>query len=133
MIERMNERITIQRSTVSTDQYGNHKNTWSDCFTCWAYASTFNQDEKESAAVTVDERGITFEIRYCSELASIDSTIYRVKFHNEIYNIESVDMMNWQRKSIKLKCTKNLIQPAAPVTPTTPVTPAEPGTQEPNE
>ena len=106
MIERMNERITIQKSAVTTDQYGNHVKGWTDYFSCWAYASTFNQDEKESAAVTLDERGITFEVRYCSQLKPVDSVSYRAIFHDEIYNIQSVDMMNWQRKTIKLKCRK---------------------------
>lgn len=106
MIERLNERITIQKSTVETDRYGNHKKAWSDYFSCWAYASTFNQNEKESAAVTLDERGITFEVRYCSELEPVTSAEYRAIFHDEIYNIEAVDMMNWQRKMIKIKCRK---------------------------
>lgn len=106
MIERMNERVKIQKSTVAVDQYGNHKKTWTDYFTCWAYASTYNQDEKESAALTLDERGITFEVRFCSELEPVTSVTYRAIFHNEIYDIQSVDMMNWQRKTIKLKCRK---------------------------
>lgn len=106
MIEHLNERITIQKSTVATDRYGNHKKTWTDYFTCWAYANTFDQAERESAAVTLDERGITFEVRFCSELEPVDSVEYRAVFHDEIYNIESVDMMNWQRKAIKLRCRK---------------------------
>jgi len=106
MIELMNERITIQKSTASVDQYVNHKKAWTDYFSCWAYASTFGQDEKESAAVTLDERGITFEVRYCSQLKPVDSVSYRAVFHDEIYDIQSVDMMNWQRKTIKLKCRK---------------------------
>ena len=106
MIERLNERITIQKSTVTTDRYGNHKKTWTDYFTCWAYANTFDQAERESASVTLDERGITFEVRFCSELESVDSVEYRAVFHDEIYNIESVNMTNWQRKTIKLRCRK---------------------------
>ena len=105
MIERMNERITIQQSTVTMDQYGNRVKSWADYFTCWAYASTFVKDEQPDVTTT-DQRGITFEVRFCSELADIDSVTYRAIFHDEIYNIQSVDMMNWQRKTIKLKCQK---------------------------
>ena len=43
MIEKLNERITIEKSTVVTDKVGNHRNTWEEYFTCFAYASTYNQ------------------------------------------------------------------------------------------
>lgn len=105
MIERLNEIITIQKNSVTTDQYGNHKNVWTDYFICHAYADTYLKEE-EAEVTTSDERSITFEVRYCSELAGITSTGYRVLFHDENYNIESVDMMNWKRKTIRLKCRK---------------------------
>ena len=105
MIEKLNEKITIQRDTVVVDKYGNHKKQWTDYFTCHCYANTYVKEE-EDGVTTTDERSITFEVRFCSELAGITSTGYRVLFHGETYNIESVDMMNWQRKSIHLKCRK---------------------------
>lgn len=105
MIERMNEKITIQHHEVTVDQYGNHLKEWTDYFTCWAYASTMAKDEQPDVTTT-DQRGITFEVRFCSELEPITSDSYRVIFHDEIYDIESIDMMNWMRKTIKLKCRK---------------------------
>ena len=105
MIERMNEKITIQKQTVTIDDYANHVRDWADYFTCWAYASTQAKDETPDVTTT-DQRGITFEVRFCSELEGITSDSYRVIFHDEIYNIQSVDMMNWMRKTIKLKCQK---------------------------
>lgn len=105
MIERMNEQITIQRQTVMVDEYANHKRDWIDYFTCWAYASTFAKDEQPDV-MTTDQRGITFEVRFCSELENLTSDQFRIIFHDEIYDIQSVDMMNWQRKIIKIKCQK---------------------------
>lgn len=105
MIEKLSEIITIQKNTVTMDRYGNHKNVWDDYFTCHAYADTYIKDEDESVT-TSDERGITFEVRYCSELAGITSIGYKVIFRGETFNIESVDMMNWNRKTIRLKCRK---------------------------
>lgn len=106
MIERLNEKIIIQQSTVTADEYENRVKDWTDYFTCWAYASTFAKDETPDVTTT-DQRGITFEVRFCSELSAITSDQYRVIFHDEVYNIESVDMMNWMRKTIKLKCRKD--------------------------
>ena len=105
MIEKLNVRITIQKDCVAVDKYGNHVKFWADYFSCWAYANTFQQEEKDDV-VTSDGQGITFHVRFCSELAGITSTGYRVIFHDEIYDIESVDMMNWQRQMIHLKCQK---------------------------
>jgi SPP1 family predicted phage head-tail adaptor len=106
VIERLNERITIQHNTVVADRYGNHRNEWTDHFICHAYASTYVKEENESSAVVNDERVIIFEVRYCSELRNITSNGYRILFHGEAYNIESVDMMNWQKRMIHLKCRK---------------------------
>ena len=47
MIEKLNERITIEKSTVVTDKVGNHRNTWEEYFTCFAYASTYQAQEDE--------------------------------------------------------------------------------------
>ena len=106
MIERLNERILIQINSTSMDQYGNHIQQWVDYFTCSAYANTYVKEEDAEGIIIQDVRTITFEVRYCSELRNISSTGYRVLFHGEAYNIESVDMMNWQKRMIHLKCRK---------------------------
>lgn len=101
----MNERITVQKTAVVVDSIGNHLNTWEDYFSCATYASTYEAEEK-SGEVTTEERTITFSVRYCSELKNISSTGFRVIFHGDVYNIASVDMMNYDRKEIKLLCRK---------------------------
>ena len=105
MIEKLSEKITFQKDSVSVDQYGNHKKAWTDYFSCHAYAITYVREEKDGVTTT-DERSIVFEVRYCSELAQVTSTGYRIIFHDEIYDIESVDMMNWNRKMIHFSCRK---------------------------
>lgn len=104
-IGRMNERITIQKHEVVVDKYQNHSNEWNDYFSCYTYASTYTANE-DGDPVTSEERSITFEVRYCPELKDITSTEYRVLFHDEAYNILSVDMMNYQKKEIRLTCRK---------------------------
>ena len=106
MIEKLNEKITFQHHEVTADDYGNHRKTWTNYFTCSTYASTFMKDEAAPAATTDDQRQITFQCRYCSELALVTSTEYRVMFRGDVYNILSVDLMNYQRKMIHFKCQK---------------------------
>ena len=106
MIEKMNERITIQQNTVIVDKYGNHKNGWTEYFSCAAYASTYQYDREKESVITEAEQTVIFEVRYCSELKNLDSTHYRILFHGDSYNIQSVDMMNYQRKKTRIRCQK---------------------------
>ena len=103
-IARFNERISIQKNTVVTDKYGNHKNVWTDYYTCFTYASTYQYDKENEAATTTEERTINFEVRYCPELEDLDSTHFRVAFHGDVYDIQTVDFMNYQRKTIRIVC-----------------------------
>lgn len=103
MIEKLNERITIEKSTVVTDKVGNHRNTWEDYFTCFAYASTY-QAQEEEGEVTAEQKSVVFTVRWCSETRGLTSTGFRIRFREQLYNIESVDPMNYQKKILKIHC-----------------------------
>ena len=103
-IARFNERVTFQRNEVIIDKYKNHVNVWTDYYSCYTYASTYQYDREENGVVIREEQTITFEVRYCSELKNLDSTHFRVMFHGDVYNIQNVDAMNYQRKTIKVLC-----------------------------
>ena len=49
---------------------------------------------------------ITFQVRYCPELAAVTSTGYRILFHDAVYNIRSVDRMNCQKQELRFACRK---------------------------
>lgn len=104
-IARMNERITIQKNTAVVDAIGNHLNRWEDYFSCYTYASTYEAHETGNEVMD-EECSVVFSVRYCRETAAVTSTGFRVSFHGAIYNILSVDPMNYQRKEIKLHCRK---------------------------
>lgn len=106
-IARFNEKITFQKNTVYEDQYKNRRNRWDDYFTCYAYASTFSGEEEEGE-VTYENRVVTFETRYCSELKGVKSTGYRILFRGEIYDIESIDPMNYQNQTMKFKSRREV-------------------------
>ena len=103
-IARFNERLTIQKNVVTVDEYKNHLNIWTDYFSCYTYASTFQSDREREEAVTSEERTISFEVRYCTDLQDLDSTHYRVVFHGDQYDIQTVDFMNYQKKVIRIMC-----------------------------
>lgn len=104
-ISKLNERIVIEKNAVIVDAVGNHKNTWTEYFSCHAYASTYQAEEREEATAT-EERSVTFTVRWCRETSAVTSTGFRVRFRGEVYDIESVDLMNYRKREVRLKCRR---------------------------
>ena len=103
---RLTERIEFQKNTITMDEYGNKEPSWQPYFSCYAYADTNVVSEDTPGVVTLEERGITFETRYCPELAAVTSIGYRIVFHGEPYDIQSIDMMNYQKAIIRFGCRR---------------------------
>ena len=102
----LNTRIVVQRNSLITDQYGNHKNAWEPYWSCYATVSGETPKEDSEAGQIVDDSRVDFTIRYCRASAAITSTGFRVLFHGELYDILGVNHMNYKRKAIKLLCRK---------------------------
>lgn len=102
----LNVRITIQKNEVVTDSIGNHKNTWTDWYSCSATISSESPNESTDAGMIVDDSKIDFTVRWCKDAAAITSTGYRVAYNGDTYNILGIDHMNNKRKAIKLKCQR---------------------------
>lgn len=102
----LNVKITVQKNSVVVDSIGNHKNVWTDWYTCAATISGESPNESTDAGMIVDDSKIDFTIRWCKNAAEINSTKYRVVYGNDTYNILGIDHMNNKRKSVKLKCQK---------------------------
>ena len=105
-ISLLNEKIMIQKTVVTSDDIGNRKNAWEDYYSCFATIGGEGGSEKAEAGQTLDGANITFTVRYYSGLVNIVSTGFRILFRGEIYNILSVDHMNWKKKSLKFRCEK---------------------------
>lgn len=102
----LNVKITIQKNEVITDSIGNHRNTWTDFYSCFATVSGEGGTEKAVTGMIVDEPNISFSVRYCKRLSGIDSTKCRIVFDGDVYNIISIDHMNFKKKCLKFKCEK---------------------------
>lgn len=105
-ISLLNEKILIQKAVVTADAIRNRKNDWEDYFSCHATISGENGGEKAENGVTVDKSTISFTVRYCSNVADITSTGFWIIFKGQIYNILSVDHMNYKKKSVKFRCER---------------------------
>ena len=102
----LNVKIIFQKNEVVIDKIGNHKNTWSDFYSCYATVSGEGGSEKAVAGLVVEDSDISFTVRYCKALSDIDSTKCRILFYGDVYNIVSIDHMNYKKKCLKLKCEK---------------------------
>lgn len=102
----LNVRITVQKNEVVIDSIGNHKNTWTDWYSCYATVSSESPNEDIDAGMIVDNSKMDFTIRWCRNAAEITADKYRVVYNGSTYNILGIDHMNFKKKSIKLKCQK---------------------------
>lgn len=102
----LNVRITVQKNEVVVDDIGNHKNTWTDWYTCYATVSGESPSESAVAGTVVDESKMDFTVRWCQKASEMDAEHYRVTYAGSIYNILGIDHMNFKKKSVKLKCQK---------------------------
>ncbi len=102
----LNIRITFQKNEVVADVIGNHKNQWTDYYSCHATVSGESGSEKNVAANTLYDSDLAFTVRYCKALKDADSTKFRVVFNGELYNITFIDHMNYKNKCLKFRCRK---------------------------
>lgn len=102
----LNVKVTIEKNEVVSDEIGNRRNVWREYYSCFATVSGEGGGEAAAAGLTVDASDISFSIRYCKVASFINNTEYRIAFNGEIYNILSIDYMNYKKKSLKLKCQK---------------------------
>ncbi len=102
----MNVRIMIQKNTVNTDRYGNHKNAWEPYLSCYATVSGETPSEETEAGLVIDDSRVDFTIRWCEAVATVTSTGFRVLFRDEVYNILGVNHTNCKNKAVKLLCRR---------------------------
>lgn len=107
VIGKMNERITIERAVTVRDKIGNHYNSWEPYFSCAAYASTYEVQES-GEEVKTENRTVKFSVRSCTETRAVTSTGFRIRFHEEVYNILAIDPMNYNRKEIRFQCRREV-------------------------
>jgi SPP1 family predicted phage head-tail adaptor len=102
----LNVCICFQKNEVLVDEIGNHINAWNEYYSCHATIGGESGKESQIGGVVVDDSDISFTIRYCKRAEAINTMNYRILFNNELYNILTVDHMNFKKKSLKFKCQK---------------------------
>jgi len=102
----LNVKIVFQKNEVVVDAIGNHRNTWVDYYSCHATVSGEGGSEKAVAGLIVEDSDLAFTVRYCKKAAEVTTDGFRISFNGELYNIVSIDHMNYKKKALKFKCEK---------------------------
>ena len=105
-ISDLNRKITFQNKDVEVDEIGNHKSVWMDYLTTSTYISFQGKGEEIFLGMEVDRSDISFTVRFQNRLKKINTSEYRILFDDEMYNIISIDFMNYKNRLIKFRCKK---------------------------
>lgn len=105
-ISDLNRKIIFQNKAVEVDEIGNHRSIWSDYLSTSSYISFQGKGEEVFLGMEVDRSDISFTVRFQNRLKKINTSEYRILFEDEIYNIISIDFMNYKNRFIKFRCRK---------------------------
>ena len=105
----MNEKVFFQKCSVVADRIGNRRNEWTDEYCCFATIGgegLASSREAEAAGTVVENEGMTVTVRYCKKPAGFRSVTHRILFRDQVYDIVSVDHLNYKKKCLKFTCRK---------------------------
>lgn len=95
--------VTIQQYVSGFDDIGNPSEEWQDYKTCYAYVNGLSGREYWEAAVVHGENTVEFVFRWKSFFDSMNTKQYRLLFNGGIYDITSIDNIQFRNKTVKIK------------------------------
>ena len=102
--ELLQEKIVIQKATITKDEMLNVKTEWTDFYTCRAYANGLSGNEYYEARKQNLQDTINFTIRYTKLLKALNTKEYRVLFRGNVYDITFVDNVQFKNERLKISC-----------------------------
>jgi len=103
-IGQLKYRIKLQTYSSATNaETGQVVRTWADSETVWADVEWKSGDEGEKDEVITQTQKVDFVLRWRS---AINANDYRIVFDNDVFDIESVKLVDAYRTWMKLGCKK---------------------------
>ena len=97
---KLDQRITVQTNTPTTDSKGQKIESWADTKTIWAGAVTDGGKEFFAAQKVYSEAQVVFRVRYDSSIVSTQ----RIKWLSRYYSILGINPVNGQYRELLLTC-----------------------------
>ena len=95
-------KVMIQQYVSGFDDIGNPSTQWQDWKECYAYVNGLSGREYWEAAVVHGENTVEF---VSSDLFfdEMNSKQYRLLFNGAVYNINTIDNIQFRNKTVKIK------------------------------
>ena len=100
-------KIEIQKNAPYQDSIGNPKSNWEKFREIYAYVNGLSGNEYWEAAVVHAEKTLDIVTRWKPFFKDMNSKNYRVIFENEVYNIVSIDNIQFKNNTVKMRVQKN--------------------------
>lgn len=97
---KLDQRVTVERFTTTTDSWGQPIETWAPLFTCWAAVEPLVGREFIAAQAAQSEVTARIRMRYRPGLTAQDRVIHDGK----TYNIVSVIDVRSENRELVLMC-----------------------------
>lgn len=96
----LDRRITIQRVSVTQDDYNNDVEAWEDVCTVWASYEPLSDGERLRAGERAAEASARFQIRHSRQVADVSArdrllfrcTVYQITHTKEIGRREGIEL-----------------------------------------
>ena len=102
----LKNKITIQKKTAVPDDIGRISEKWSEFMVVHAYANRLSGQELIVAAANGQQDTVTFSVRYCGALADLNSNDFRIVFMGRIFNILTVDNVQFMNVELKIRAVE---------------------------
>ena len=99
-IGQLDRRITIDKPTITIDDYGERIETWATLYTLWAKADWKASDRKEESQEQVNITDLVFYVR---NLGVTIIPSYRITFDSETYIIHGVKQIDGRERFLELE------------------------------
>ena len=97
-------RVTFQRATISTDDYGEPDKYWSDICKSWALIQPLSGKERMAADQNQSDIEYRIVTRYRSELSDLDAGD-RATWNDKTFDIRAVIWRNHMIKELEILAT----------------------------
>lgn len=96
-------KVVIQKYAGEFDGIGNPDGKWEDFKKAYAYVNGLSGREYWEAANVKQENTVEFIFRWKSFFDEMNTKQFRILFRNEVYNINSIDNIQFRNQTVKIK------------------------------
>jgi len=105
-IASLRAKIVIEKHVTTVDDIGNHISSWEEYYACRAYVNLTSGSDYGISPETIEQGTMTFIVRYARKLSHLNTKEYRIRFGDELFNIQLVDDVQKRHEKIRIIAEK---------------------------